>query len=217
MFEDILKAECGFNGPIPWWDEAKDAGNFGNSPVFEKDYFGWGPAINADGSATCMVNTGVFKGRRCHIGPGSGFQERCLARGIDESLTAQCNRDYIAACRQSSRYAAYETCLERGPHGFGHRGIGAGSGAEMSDAAASPSDPIFFMHHSFIDQSWRIWQNDDANRLADIASPTNQDGSGTLTLDYVLTSRGLRPDVRVRDVMDTTGTYLCYKYNFQTS
>ena len=112
------------------------------------------------------------------------------------TLTAQCNRDYIAACRQASNYDAYEICLERGPHGFGHRGIGAGSGAEMSDAAASPSDPIFFMHHSFIDQSWRIWQNDNANRIYDIASPTSQDGTGVLTLDYVLTSRGLRPDVR---------------------
>ena len=84
----------------------------------------------------------------------------------------------------------------------------------MSDVAASPGDPIFFMHHSFVDHQWRIWQNDNRNRLSDIASPTNQNGGGTLTLDYVLSSRGLRPDVKVRDVMDTEGTYLCYKYNY---
>ncbi len=95
------------------------------------------------------------------------------------------------------------------PHAYGHNGVGG----VMSDVASSPGDPIFFMHHGFIDHAWRIWQNDNAGRLTDVASPTNQDGSGTLTLNYVLSSKGLAPAVTVADVMDTTGTYLCYKYN----
>ena len=100
------------------------------------------------------------------------------------------------------------------PHAYGHNGIGSGGGI-MSDVASSPGDPVFFMHHGFVDHQWRIWQNDaNPSRLNDVASPTNQNGGGTLTLDYTLSSRGLRPDVKVRDVMDTTASYLCYKYNY---
>lgn len=84
----------------------------------------------------------------------------------------------------------------------------------MADVAAAVSDPVFFMHHSYVDHSWRIWQNADAARLTEINGPTASDGTGVLNLDYVLTSRGLRPDVTVRDVMDTMGGYLCYRYSY---
>lgn len=85
----------------------------------------------------------------------------------------------------------------------------------MSDVASSPGDPVFFMHHSFIDHNWRIWQNADAARLSEVGGNTQPDGSGPpLGLDYVLTSKGLRDDVTVRDVMDTQGGYLCYRYSY---
>jgi tyrosinase len=84
----------------------------------------------------------------------------------------------------------------------------------MADVASSVGDPAFFMHHSFIDHNWRIWQNADAARLTQIDGATSSDGTGVLTLDYVLTSRGIRPDVTVRDVMDTMGGHLCYRYSY---
>jgi tyrosinase len=84
----------------------------------------------------------------------------------------------------------------------------------MADVASSVGDPVFFMHHGFIDHNWRIWQNADAARLTQIDGATASDGTGTLSLDYVLTSRGLRPDTTVRDVMNTMGGYLCYRYNY---
>ncbi len=56
----------------------------------------------------------VFKGTTCHIGPGSSETNHCLSRGLDESLTSQCSAQYIATCRASSRYSAYEPCIEYG-------------------------------------------------------------------------------------------------------
>lgn len=97
------------------------------------------------------------------------------------------------------------------PHAYGHNGVGA----IMSNVGLSPNDPVFFMHHGFIDRNWVAWQNADiANRLyqingcSDSASPCKQ-----LTTDFVLTSQGLRPDITVNDVMDTQGGYLCYVYD----
>lgn len=85
----------------------------------------------------------------------------------------------------------------------------------MADVANSPNDPVFFMHHGFVDHSWILWQNADiagrlyqVNGCSDSASPCTP-----LTTSYVLTSMGLRPDVTVNDVMDTQGGYLCYVYD----
>jgi tyrosinase len=85
----------------------------------------------------------------------------------------------------------------------------------MSDVASSPGDPIFFMHHGFVDHSWRIWQNaDPAKRLYQVGGVTTEGGNTPLTLDHVLSSQGLRPEVTVNDVMDTEGGYLCYRYDY---
>jgi tyrosinase len=85
----------------------------------------------------------------------------------------------------------------------------------MSDVASSPGDPVFFMHHMFIDHNWRIWQNADSARLSEVGGNTQPDGNGpALDLNYVLTSMGLRDDITVRDVMDTLGGYLCYRYSY---
>jgi tyrosinase len=85
----------------------------------------------------------------------------------------------------------------------------------MSDVASSPGDPIFFMHHGFVDRNWRTWQTTDpTDRLYQVGGyTTTSDPKTPLTLDYILTSKGLRPDVTVRDVMDTMGGYLCYQYD----
>lgn len=88
----------------------------------------------------------------------------------------------------------------------------------MSDVWASPSDPIFWMHHSFIDHSWRVWQNADGSRILSI---NGVDATGTtLTMDTMVYMGGIRPDVRIRDVIDTLGGVqigtetFCYRYTY---
>ena len=100
------------------------------------------------------------------------------------------------------------------PHAYGHNGIGS----LMSDVSASPSDPIFWMHHTFVDHSFRIWQNADSSRTASI---NGVDHSGEpLTMDTVIYMGGIRPDIRVRDIMNTLsgvsigGVPFCYRYNY---
>lgn len=89
----------------------------------------------------------------------------------------------------------------------------------MADVSASPSDPIFYMHHSFIDHSFRLWQNN--NPAVRTTTINGVDGAGNpLTLDTIIYMGGIRPNVRVRDILNTLGGVMiggvpfCYRYTY---
>jgi tyrosinase len=56
----------------------------------------------------------VFKGLRLHIGPGGGFQERCLARKLDNGASGQVNIGYFNQCKAANDYYSFHTCFENG-------------------------------------------------------------------------------------------------------
>lgn len=89
----------------------------------------------------------------------------------------------------------------------------------MSDVQASPGDPVFYLHHGFVDRNWRSWQNrDHSNRVQKISGWAPYGRPQTdwqrMTLDYRLDSLGLAGGVKTGQVMDTMGGYLCYKYDY---
>jgi tyrosinase len=88
----------------------------------------------------------------------------------------------------------------------------------MSDVSASPSDPIFWMHHSFIDHNFSIWENADPARLTTI---NGDDHFGNpLTLNTVVTVADIFPDVTIGQIMNTmSGVQIgdhtfCYRYSY---
>jgi len=212
-FEQVLRTECGFDRAMVWWDETMDAGHFGQLDMFTSpSYFGHLPAP-VNGNPVC-ITSGAFAGLTCHIGPGSSNGAHCLSRGGNAADTAQCNTNFINTCNSRSSYADMESCLEFGPHAYGHNGIGG----VMSDVSASPSDPLFWMHHGFVDHSFRLWQNMDSSRVSNI---NGNDAQGNpLTMNTVLSMGGIRPDVTIGQVMNTMsgsvigGVPFCYKYNY---
>jgi tyrosinase len=40
VFEDMLRAECGYNAGLLWFDESRYAGRFSQSSIFSSQYFG---------------------------------------------------------------------------------------------------------------------------------------------------------------------------------
>jgi tyrosinase len=84
------------------------------------------------------------------------------------------------------------------------------------------SDPVFFLHHGQLDRVWATWQAHDQRNRNAIAGGVVQDlyhydahplGTGTpVTEDTVLYMAGIGPDAKVRDMLSTTGGYLCYQY-----
>ncbi|KAI1086110.1 Di-copper centre-containing protein [Rostrohypoxylon terebratum] len=210
VFESLMREECGFDRAFPWWDETLDAGKFAESDIFSDDYFGPLPAKTSDGQGTC-IQSGTFGGTTLHVGPGSSNTDHCLARAVDESLTGTVTSSFVSDCNSRTSYDDMRGCQELGPHAYGHNGVGA----VMAEVQASPGDPIFFMHHLFVDHSFRIWQNGDASRTQSINGCADANNPCTpMSMDYVLTSNGLRPNTTVSEVMDTLGGYLCYRYDY---
>ncbi|KAJ4371137.1 hypothetical protein N0V83_004353 [Neocucurbitaria cava] len=201
-FEDMLRSECGFNRNMPWFDETRYAGKFAQSSIFSDKWFG-GIALGGN-----CVTTGQFANLAINVGPGSGNQLHCLARAGDGSKTANCNAAYVNQCNAFSDFHGMADCAEGGPHAWGHNGIGA----VMQDVYASPADPVFWLHHAFIDRNFRIWQNANSARTTSISG--NDKAGNALTLDTTVNVYDMRPTVRIRDILDTTGTTLCYKYNY---
>ncbi|KAF2252924.1 Di-copper centre-containing protein [Trematosphaeria pertusa] len=201
-FEDILRSECGFTGPLPWFDETRYPGRFSQSSIFSSSWFG-GIALGGR-----CVTDGQFAGLTLNIGPGSGNTAHCLARNGDASQTQNCNSALLNAINARTDYADMAYYAEGGLHAWAHNGIGA----VMADVYASPGDPVFWLHHAFIDRNYRIWQNADAARVTYIDG-TDRVGN-PLTLDTVVSVNGLRPNVKVRDIINTLDGKLCYKYNY---
>lgn len=160
-FEQVLREECGFDRAFVWWDETKDAGHFSQLDMFSPTFFG---------TMHGCLNDGKFAGLQ-QIGGG------CVSREGTAENTAQCNSDFENYCRGMGNYPDFERCWEYGPHGYGHNGIGG----TMAYVEISPSDPAFYMHHSYVDRVYRVWQNADVSRRTSI-SGLIADGS-PLTMD----------------------------------
>ncbi|KAH3960314.1 hypothetical protein HBH64_191630 [Parastagonospora nodorum] len=202
-FEDILRSECGFDRNLPWFDETRYAGRFAESSIFSDQWYG---GINAGGR--CITN-GQFANQAINVGPGQGNSLHCLARNNDDSKTANCNQQMVDGCNNQNDYASMASCSEGSAHAWGHNGVGA----VMQDTWASPADAFFFLHHAFIDRNFRIWQNKDPNTRTTTINGNDKAGN-PLTLDTTINVYDFRPTVRIRDILDTTSTTLCYKYNY---
>jgi tyrosinase len=61
-----------------------------------------------------------------------------------------------------TNYSNFRSALEGGPHNKVHRAVGG----NMS-RAESPSDPLFWLHHAFVDKIWADWQK------INVSNPTN--------------------------------------------
>ncbi|KAI1430536.1 hypothetical protein GGR50DRAFT_206813 [Xylaria sp. CBS 124048] len=204
-FEQALRNECSFTGPMFWFDETKHSGSFQNSDLFTSQYLG-----SLRNNANYCVNDGQFAGLTINVGPGNQNTPHCLSRNGDIADTLQCNTIYVNMCMANSRYKDFERCFEYGPHGYGHNGVGG----VMADVYASPAEPFFWFHHGFVDRAWRIWElADPTNRYAYIDG-TDINGN-PISLDTVIAMAGVQPDVTIRQVINTqSGDPLCYRYNY---
>lgn len=114
----------------------------------------------------------------------------------------------VNACQNRDGFANMAACSEGGAHAWGHNGIGS----VMSDVYASVGDPVFWLHHGFIDRNFRVWQNQKASRISSIDG--NDINGRPITLDTIIPMNGVRPNLRVRDLLNTFDTNLCYRYDY---
>ncbi|KAH7029768.1 uncharacterized protein B0I36DRAFT_326341 [Microdochium trichocladiopsis] len=202
MLRSFMSTECGFNGPYAWWKETNNVGNFGASDIFSAQWFGALP--QASGNNGFCITNGVFANL---INPISG---QCVARGERRDMSANDNignEDYVNGRTTYSDMRAY---LEGLNHAYGHLAIGP----TMSSQAQSPADPVFFLHHSYVDWTWKRWQNQASWRWSSISGCADKNSPCTpLTVNTQLTSMGLFRAMTVGELLDTEGDVGCYTYD----
>ena len=77
---------------------------------------------------------------------------------------------------QTPTFSNFSKTLELGIHGLYHSKL-----TYTMNTIYSPNDPVFFLHHGFIDRLWNEWQNKNGN-LFDSELYSNKD----FTLDSLL-------------------------------
>lgn len=179
------------NVMLPYWNWAMDSQAPERSIVFSNTRFG-----GNGGSGGC-VTTGAFASWRPHYP-----SPHCLQRQFDASskINAFYSSDVITRIiSQSADYDALRRAIEFAPHGSVHVGIG-GDMALMQ----SPNDPIFWLHHAYIDKIWEDWQQ-SRPALAQNYRGQNSDGHRATPADRLPTF-----NVPVSQVFSTRS--LCYTY-----
>ena len=188
VFEIALQKASGDSTmAIPYWDWSRDAKDPASSPVFNPSTFG----TNGRPSDECVYD-GSFTNWQCYYP-----ETHCLQRRFNNGT--RISPFYpISVMNQlvlsQKTFEEFWQSLEPVPHNQVHQNIGG----DMPNYW-SVNDPLFFLHHSFVDKIYADWQKQDPG-------PRQRDFVGSL-------SETLPPYAfTVADVMDHRGQ-LCYDYD----
>ncbi|RDI82366.1 hypothetical protein Vi05172_g7687 [Venturia inaequalis] len=213
--ETVLKEECNYIGTIPWWDEAQDAasGDFFQSDMWEDRWFGG----NGSSIDNC-VTTGPFANRTLHVGPLESTTDYCFARKWNETKGLDYSaRSHVDACYAfgGDEFESFYGCMAYYPHIGGHQA----TGGVMTDVDSSPGDPLFYLHHTYLDRLWWQWEQiDAAGRMFAMGGNTTvtepPGGFVEMTIDYEMNMFDIVPNVTIADVVNIQGGYLCYDYEY---
>lgn len=89
----------------------------------------------------------------------------------------------------------------------------------MTDVDSSPGDPLFYLHHTYLDRLWWQWEQiDAAGRMFAMGGNTtvteSPGGFVEMTIDYEMNMFDIVPNVTIADVVNIQGGYLCYDYEY---
>lgn len=245
-YENALRNECGYTGTQPYWNWALDSGSgkdIRNSPVFDP-VTGFGgngeagvpvpvtisrPDIPGGTGGGCVLN-GPFVNMTLAVGPGESvdYNPRCLSRSINPTIAnTYLTSDNLSPLQTADNYGEFRLITEGDQklgaapiitfHGAGHYA----TGGEAGDFISSNAEPLFYLHHTFIDALWLEWQNLDPTgvRFTDISGPQipfTQDPQVTLDFPISLGVAGAAiPISKVMDVrVGNKGGIGCYVYEW---
>ncbi|OCL13772.1 Di-copper centre-containing protein [Glonium stellatum] len=236
-YEKALRNECGYTGGQPYWDWSQDASTdltstaIYNTAIFDPNtgFGGNGPYVIATDEQNPLNITGHTGGGCVSNGPfvPSKFTVNfptpdCLRRDfipwIMNSFAQQSLVDHV---QSQPDYTSFARAIENIPsfsepniHGSGHFGVGGVLGT-IGNAANSPGDPLFFLHHGNLDRIFWEWQQKDLKtRLNQVGGPIVPfDYSGqNVTLGFQVNMGKLAGNQTLKTLLNTVGGVLCYTY-----
>ncbi|VUC32084.1 unnamed protein product [Clonostachys rosea] len=170
--EQIMRTECGYTGFQPYWDEPLDAGHFSSSIIFDPVHGFGGDGRESDG----CITDGPFANYTNALGPGYLITDHCIDRNISDSASEFSDQSQVDKCYEYDTWEEAWPCIEALPHNGGHSGVGL----EMANPISSPGDPIFYLHHTWLDKVWWDWQAKDLpSRLKAMGGTNVQTSNGT--------------------------------------
>lgn len=246
-YEKALRSECGYKGAQPYWDWTLDAGpgmDIRDSPIFDP-VTGFGgngqagvppppPALTrielpVGTGGGCVLN-GPFVNLSINIGPGESlaYKPRCLSRSIRPSMSVYLNYSNIAPLAEASTFKQFDKITQSTPYSLNdtltttfHAGGHFAIGGDQDDLYSSNCEPLFYLHHTFIDSLWLAWQLEDptGSRFFDISGPQIPFTSvPEVTLDFPIDLGIAAPAIPILRVMNptkgNTGGVGCYEYEW---
>jgi hypothetical protein len=128
---------------LPYWDSTKESQDPPSSPLLTAKYFGANDGRHiVDGPFARAAPMSY----RAVVGGGP------LIRQYGSSTGAFYAKSIIDNEIMRSGFSDFSNRLEIGPHSVVHSIIG-GSGGQLA-SAVSPEDPLFWVHHCFMDKLW---------------------------------------------------------------
>ncbi|KAI1169727.1 Di-copper centre-containing protein [Nemania sp. FL0916] len=162
VHDHLIREECDYKGPLPYWDEPSDVGAIGSSSLFSgTPSFGG----NGTGKLNCIAD-GPFKDVVLHFKEDLSTTETCISRMLNDFSFAAAAQENIDDCLAQKTYEDVWRCIEGKPHSAGHGGV-LGT---MINVMLSPGDPVFYLHHGYLDRVWYEWQSRNlSTRLTEIS------------------------------------------------
>lgn len=229
--ENALRNECNYTGYQPYWEETLDMGDLASSLLFD-------PVTGFGGQGGECLDDGPFSNLTIHVSYNFTSLEfyadnRCVSRSFDNEFFLTGNQTSVDDCFAIEDGTIALDCYWANPHFAGHGGIGG----TMANSAASIGDPLFFLHHAYVDRLWWEWQQVDPDTRTNAIGPlrnhpteaylareslpapgpefldySGDDGGNITTLNHVLWLTGLEPNVTIADVMDLSNNLNCAEY-----
>ncbi|KAM0135572.1 hypothetical protein ACHAO1_005121 [Botrytis cinerea] len=214
IYENALKDDCSYTGTLPYWDWSLDWEDFSRAPIWGHDNFGSDGNLDAEtsvGDGHCVID-GPFAGLTAMF-YDNDYYPHCLSRGFKSGAEMKDLGNLVrpGVVEDIMREGNFEAFAQRIEHNA-HRFVSGSIRGEFSKFTG-PYDPVFFLHHTNLDRLWWIWQMmDPKNRLQEYNGKSNKDTLRRASLDDTLDMGGLRRNLAVADVMETTSDLFCYQY-----
>ncbi|KAJ3380781.1 hypothetical protein HDU92_005776 [Lobulomyces angularis] len=203
------------NYSLPYWEWTLDFEEPEKAPVWGPDKFGG----NGQGEHMCVVD-GKFANFTSKIFTISPFEPRnntklngCLQRDFRPrtmetagvSIKRWNNSEEIYAVQDNSvDFPAFNSMFT-----FEHARVHLYIGGDMADLADPALDPIFILHHTFVDKNWAEWETLDVSRYSEYTG-LNDNWPNTTVVNASLSEVMYPFDFTVKDVMNISD--ICYEY-----
>ncbi|KAH6659725.1 tyrosinase [Truncatella angustata] len=158
-------------------------------------------------------------------GPFLGYQPRCIRRDVSPWVSSRWSTDnesydLLTNATYQTGIGAFQNRMQGdfangyfGVHSAGHYTIGGDPGGDFFN---SPNDPMFWLHHSQIDRTWWVWQNQKpVDRAFDISGTNtvfNTPPSPNTTIEDTINLGIIQPDMAIKNGVSTVAGPYCYIY-----